>query len=250
MLYSVTAVSDSDVWAVGTYGDYAGFFHPLIEHWNGSHWSAEGIKGLSSAAEGILTAVTSAHNQVFATGQLSSNGSDKQVVLQLVRGSWVMVHESAVHNGKGAAADAYPQSIANSRDGLWVAGRYRSGHFGYSTYVDAPGPGSRLVQQDTLNPTAEDNFIWGIAPVDGGRFAWAVGDSLPPSSGNANSLIEYGSATSGWHIISSPNPGSAHGNTILDGVFAVSSSNVWAVGTYDGAGGMKTLIMHYTAPRS
>jgi urease accessory protein UreH len=29
-------------------------------------------------------------------------------------------------------------------------------------------------------------------------------------------------------------------------VFAFASNNVWAVGTYDGPGGMRTLIMHYT----
>lgn len=44
----------------------------------------------------------------------------------------------------------------------------------------------------------------------------------------------------------SPDPGAANGNTILDGVFAVTDSNVWAVGTFDGPGGMRTLILHYT----
>lgn len=33
---------------------------------------------------------------------------------------------------------------------------------------------------------------------------------------------------------------------ILDGVAAFGSDNVWAVGEWDGQGGMRTLIMHYT----
>ena len=61
-----------------------------------------------------------------------------------------------------------------------------------------------------------------------------VGTSVPPFTGNGDSLIEYGSATRGWTVVPSPDP-SADGNNILDGVLAFSSDNVWAVGEYDGA---------------
>jgi hypothetical protein len=45
----------------------------------------------------------------------------------------------------------------------------------------------------------------------------------------------------------SPDPDpSANGNNILAGIFAVSSTDVRAVGEWDGQGGMRTLIMHYT----
>jgi phosphatidylinositol-3-phosphatase len=246
MLYSVAAVSDDDVWAVGTYGDPAGFFHPLIEHWNGSTWSARGITGLQADADGILTSVTAADGKVWATGQISGFGSDRQVVLHLVRGSWVVVPEGLVRTPDGSIADAYPQAIADSPAGLWVAGRDRAGHFGYSTLVQAPGLGGKLRELPTPNPTTQDNYLWGVAPVNGGADAWAVGDSVPPATQNAASLTEYGSATGGWTTVPSPNPGAANGNTILDGVLALSSTNVWAVGEFDGPGGMRTLIMHYT----
>ncbi len=67
---------------------------------------------------------------------------------------------------------------------------------------------------------------------------------MPVSTGNANSLIEYGSATGGWTVVASPDP-STSGNNILDGILAFSSNNVWAVGEWDGQAGMRTLIMHY-----
>jgi hypothetical protein len=246
MLYSAAAVSDSDVWAVGTYGDSNGFFHPLIEHWNGRCWSAEGIRGLPAGSHGILTSVTSAGRyEVWATGQLSGRGGDRQVVLHLIHGSWVIAPEPAVRQG-GAPADAFPQAIALSAAGPWVAGRDRSGHSGFATVVEAPGFGRHLVHLSTPNPTPQDNYLWGIAAVDGGKDAWAVGDSVPVSTGNAASLTEFGSQRGGWRVVPSPNPGAANGNTILDGVFAFASNNVWAVGTYDGPGGMRTLIMHYT----
>ena len=46
-------------------------------------------------------------------------------------------------------------------------------------------------------------------------------------------------------MVPSPDPSST-GNNILDGVLAFGSDDVWAVGEWDGSGGMRTLIMHYT----
>jgi hypothetical protein len=187
--------------------------------------------------------VTSSAGHVWATGQISANGSDHQVVLEVVHGVWKVISESTVMTPAGAASDAYPQAIATSSAGVWVAGRDRAGHSGYSTFVEAPCLAG-LCQQETPDPTEQDNYLWGIASVDGGTAAWAVGDSVPPSTGNAQSLIEYGSATGGWRVVPSPDP-SSNGNNILDGVVAFASNNVWAVGEWDGQGGMRTLIMHY-----
>jgi hypothetical protein len=246
ILYSVTGVGDSDVWAVGTYGDSTGFFHPLIEHWNGHRWTAAPIRGVSSAAHGSLSSVTSAGGDVWATGQLSGPRSDSQVVLHLVDGHWLVVHESAVRIPGGSAADAYPQAIAASAAGSWVAGDDRAGHSGFSTLVEAPTGSGHLAELSTPNPTPQDNYLQAIAAVDGGQHAWAVGDAVPVATGNAASLIEFGSATSGWTTVPSPNPGAANGNTFLNGILALSSTNVWAVGTFDGKSGMRTLIIHFT----
>ncbi len=95
-----------------------------------------------------------------------------------------------------------------------------------------------------LNATPQDNYLQAIAAVNGGQDAWAVGDSVSPATTNAASLIEYGSAAGNWTTVPSPDPGDANnGNTILDGILALSSGNIWAVGTY---GGMRTLILHHT----
>jgi hypothetical protein len=246
MLYSVTAVNDSDVWAVGTYDDASGFFHPLIEHWNGQAWRAQPITSLDST-DGILTEVTSAGpNGVWATGQISGDGSDRQVLLHLVGGRWVVEPGNLVRTPGGTVADAFPMAVAASAAGPWVAGNDRAGSSGFSTLVEAPGSAGQLTELTTPNPTPQDNYLKAIAPVNGGQDAWAVGDSVPPATTNAASLIEYGSATGTWTTVPSPNPGAPNGNTILDGILAFSSNNIWAVGTYDGMGGMKTLILHYT----
>ncbi len=204
------------------------------------------VVGLGPAARGILTSVTSAAGHAWAVGQISANGSDRQVVLHLTGGRWVVVPQNQALTPGGAVADAYPLAIGASAAGPWVAGNDRAGHGGFSTLVEAPAGFGRLAELSTPDPTVQDNYLQAIAPVDGGQFAWAVGDDVPVAAGNAASLVEYGSAAGGWTTVPSPDPGAANGNTILDGILAVSSTNVWAVGTYDGPAGMRTLIMHYT----
>ena len=246
MLYGATGVTDSDVWAVGGYSGPDGFFHPLIEHWNGHNWTATPVKGVSGD-DGVLTAITSAPGEgVWATGQLTSHGPDQQVVLHLVGSSWLVTH-GAVRTPGGAVASAYPESIGVSPLGAWLAGNDRAGHAGFSTLVEGPGPGGHPKELTTPNPTPQDNYLAGIAPVIGGHDAWAVGYSLPVSTGNAASLIEFGSATGGWMTVPSPDPGAVNkGNTFINAVFALGNDKVWAAGTFDGPTGQRTLILRFT----
>ncbi|MGO9078060.1 MAG: alkaline phosphatase family protein [Streptosporangiaceae bacterium] len=247
MLYSAAAVSARDVWAVGTDSGADGFFHPLIEHWNGRRWSARRIAGLH-LSNGILTSVSSGASGVWATGQVSDRQPDRQVLLHLVGRTWQAVSSMPVRTLGDAVASAYPSGVASSAAGPWVAGNDRAGHAGFSTLVEAPAAGGRLRHLASPDPTLQDNYLQAIAAVNGGREAWAVGDDVPPSTTSAASLIEYGSAAGGWKTVQSPDPGAQNGDTILDGILALSSRNVWAVGTYDGTAGMRTLILHYTGP--
>jgi hypothetical protein len=114
-----------------------------------------------------------------------------------------------------------------------------------SSSSEAPAGAGGAKQLATPNPTPQDNYLQAIAAVNGGHDARAVGDDVPPATGNAAALIEYGSATGGWKAVPSPDPGAANGDTILDGLQAFSSHNIWAVGIYDGKAGMRTLILHY-----
>jgi hypothetical protein len=180
-------------------------------------------------------------------GQLTTVGSpDRQIVLHLTGGSWKVVSEPGVRTPGGAPASAYPQAAGVSSGRVWIDGNDRAGHSGFSTLVEAPSPHGRLRELSSPDPTPQDNYLWGIAPVSGAH-AWAVGTSLSVSTGNASSLIEYGSAGGGWKTVPSPNPGAVNnGNMMLYAALAFSPTDVWAVGTYDGQGGMRTLALHYT----
>ncbi len=230
MLYGVAGVSDADVWAVGGYSGPDGFFHPLVEHWNGHRWAVTSVTGLRGD-HGMLTSVTaSPGGGVWATGQLVNHAPDQQVVLHLESGSWV-VARGVVRTPAGAVASGYPQSVGASPLGPWVAGNDRAGQAGFSTLVEALGSGGHLAQLRTPNPTRHDNYLSGIAPDNGGHNAWAVGYSLAVTTGNASSLIEYGSAAGGWKTVPSPDPGAVNsGNTFINGVLALAGNNAWAVG--------------------
>jgi hypothetical protein len=39
ILWGVAAVTDKDVWAVGSYGNADPYLYPLAEHWDGQAWS-------------------------------------------------------------------------------------------------------------------------------------------------------------------------------------------------------------------
>lgn len=68
-LSAVTAVSATDVWAVGSFLDGRGH-QALIEHWNGNRWSR--VRSPATGTGTVLHAVTAASaDDVWAVGRLS-----------------------------------------------------------------------------------------------------------------------------------------------------------------------------------
>ena len=80
----------------------------------------------------------------------------------------------------------------------------------------------------SLNPGSSLNELLGVVAVSA-TTVWAVGDSANSRHGPSQTLIEQGNGTN-WQVVSSPNPGSS--NNVLQGVAAVSATDVWAVGDY------------------
>jgi hypothetical protein len=92
-----------------------------------------------------------------------------------------------------------------------------------------PSPGSTANQL---------NAVTVISPCD----AWAVGSYTSLGSGRQLNLIEHWNGAS-WSVVPSPQPGT--GGSFLDGVRAVSPSNIWAVGAYYNTAGDIDLILHW-----
>ncbi len=96
------------------------------------------------------------------------------------------------------------------------------------------------------NPSTLDDYLFSVTAASSNN-VWAVGYTLDsnPTTGRTLAINWNGS---GWSTVSSQNPSSY--TNYLQGVTAVSDSNVWAVGysTYPSTGVDDTLIEHNAPP--
>jgi len=152
--------------------------------------------------------------------------------------------------------------------------------------VNTPNPGSghnylnsvaAISANDVWAVGSEDNngptqtltehwngFIWSVIPVSmpdagmSGSFfygvsavstndVWAVGSYYNNNVNNYQTLTEHWNGTN-WSIVASPNPGSPDS---LNGVAAISTRDVWAVGNYTsaGSGASHTLTEHWNGSK-
>src|SRR5258706_14456877 len=72
-LNGVAAISSTDVWAVGAYGNGNGGL-TLVEHWNGTHWKVVASPNVNNSLSDSLSGVAAiASNDVWAVGAISGN---------------------------------------------------------------------------------------------------------------------------------------------------------------------------------
>ncbi len=208
-LYSVAAVSTSDIWAVGQGFSYSPYgYTTLAEHWNGSAWSEVSSPGYV-ALRGV-TAVAS--NNVWAVG-----GSQ---ILHWNGTSWSIVTSPQPPNGDGYELRAV---AAVSASNIWAVGyeEIAAGegyvydplieHWDGSSWQLAPG----------ADPNAGTTFLSGVT-APSSTSVWAVGITL------GQSFVERWNGTQ-WARVSSPNP-SATQDSLQAATALPATGDVWAVG--------------------
>ena len=95
------------------------------------------------------------------------------------------------------------------------------------------------------SPGVTGNELISVAVVSAND-VWAVGD-ITVSGGATQTLTEHWNGTQ-WSVVSSPNP-SAFRN-VLNGVTAISTNDVWAVGEFNNASGFfQTLTLHWNGKK-
>ena len=203
-LYAVSADSASDVWAVGKYFNYSPYGGgALIEHWNGTTWSA--VPNPATAPLYGVKAIAS--NNVWAVGYgqiLHWNGT-----------KWSIV--------PSAASSYILQSVAAvSASNIWAVG-YEQASSGEGYY-----PYPVIEQWNGSNWSAVpgaagfgQGYLFGVT-APSATSVWAVGDL------NGLSLAEEWNGTK-WVHVSTPNVGTSN-NTFQ--AVAANSGNVWAVGEW------------------
>ena len=92
-----------------------------------------------------------------------------------------------------------------------------------------------------MPPTAgADALLKGVVALSATN-VWAVGHTENGSLTSSQTLILHWNGTK-WSVKSSPSPGTAG---TLDGITAISPTNIWAVGAYSDGGHRHTLALHW-----
>jgi len=235
-LSGVAAIAKNNIWAVGSYNNASNTQQTLIEHWNGASWSIVPSPNVASLFNALTAISAVSATDIWAVGNVSGANGFQRLIEHWNGASWSIVQSSGTGQLTGVAA------IASNN--VWAVGSAASTnniqtlieHWNGSTWsvVSSSGPG---LASNTLN---------GVIAISANN-VWAVGDDtngVGPSATFAP-LIEHWNGSS-WSVVTSPLQGTSG---ILNGIAAVSASNIWAVGDYrsgiDPMGPYFTLIQHW-----
>jgi len=243
-LNSVTAISPTNVWAVGSVTDcFTLNGTPAVFHWNGTSWSEKLINTPNGLLGGELrgVAATSANN-VWAVGDYpTGQAGDANTLIEHWNGTnWKLIPSpdatgvlnllNGVAATSGSNAWAVGGSVRNfPHSPVTVILRW-NGHAW--SRVPSPHPGK-----------FNGDELLGVSAVSAGD-AVAVGDYLDPVSATAKNLAVRWNGTS-WSLTSAPTPPPPAKDSGLEGVAATSARNAWAVGFYVPGNLARALILHW-----
>ena len=148
--------------------------------------------------------------------------------------TWTIYHPQ----GNGASLAAIDARSAND---VWTVGlKLGGGVCQYETLVEH-WDGSSWMVTPSADVTAANTTLADVAAI-GPSDVWAVGRSSCPGIRPARTLAEHWNGTA-WSIVPTPNP-SPEFDT-LSAVAAVSSTDVWAIGSIVQSGTGSGLAMHW-----
>jgi hypothetical protein len=183
-LWSVSARSPSDVWAVGSYS--VPWFQTLTEHWDGTSWTVVPSPNLDDGDNVLYAAVALGPHSAVAVGNwLNGNGDD--TLGQYWDGTeWAVVPTPSpgdyLNFLTGVAADG-------SRD-IWAVGWGVGQPFGATRTLSEHWNGTEWSRGKTVDVGDESNALAAVAGVPGTNRFWAVGNYEDNSTNNT--LIEFG----------------------------------------------------------
>ena len=247
-LNAVSAVSPTDIWAVGS--DSTG---PLIENFNGTSWSVVAAPAVSG---GTLTGVSAlSKNDVWAVG--SANGSP---LVEFFNGTSWSIQTTPAISGGAATLNAV---TAISTTDVWAVGGDSSGDLienfngtNWST-VTAPSTTSTKASLSGISAiSSTDIFAVGSAPKSSGQLlqfngtTWSVPTTQITGS-DATRAVDAISATDVW-VVGDAGLWNFNGtswsqfadpNVFVNAVSSSSSNNVFAVGNTPPAAGDETTFV-------
>lgn len=225
-MYALAAISANDIWMVGlSYPNKVlATSSTLTEHWNGSRWSIVPSPNVGSHSNHLYGVAAVSSNDVWAVGDsyIDQRGSGGRTLIEHWNGtSWNVVPSP---NPGNRFSELYAAAAVSAND-VWAIGNIIS----LNPYLDQTlvehWNGTCWSVVKSANPGVSDNTLEGITVVSANDI-WAVGN-FSKTNGHNQTLTEHWNGSS-WSVVPSPNVGRFP--NFLDGVTAVSTDNIWAVG--------------------
>ncbi len=251
ILFGITAISSSDIWAVG--GIISGSsIQPLFLHYDGSTWVQEPSPLIGGFGPSYIQSVSAvATNDVYAVGWSGPENNDSRTLIEHWNGStWAVMASPSV----GAGANQLNGVVAISSNNVWATG------FSVSVAPPAEAPQQTLIEHwdgaswsvvaspNTGSGQFQSNRLFGVTAVSATDI-YAFGSAFfADGSGQQSTLMEHWNGTT-WKIIPSPNPKASNFlSNILTGGVVTGPGSVWVVGSQDEAPMpfTGTLVLHTT----
>jgi hypothetical protein len=232
IFYGVTALNGADVWAVGAQRDANGIWHPLVENYNGSHWSVVSVPDPGNDVLLYGVNASSADN-VYAVGQEGSS-FPSQTLLEHYNGrGW-----SVTSTQEDPSETLDPFGVSTTTGGVTLVGARESDTAPFTTLVASGSSAGVTLQSSPSNGAGENDLFGATTAADGS--AWAAGWYVEPSTDLHRTLIEHG-VHGHWSLVESANP-SAEENG-FSSIAAIPGGGLWAAGiTTNSEGNPATLI--------
>jgi len=230
ILYSATAVSASDVWAVGIQQDQSGVFGTLIEHFDGKRWSVVPSPNPGRFGNQLYGVAAAGPSDIWAVGQRNDATSDTPLAEHWDGRSWSVASVPSAGLTGGEL-----QAVAVSDGQVWAVGQSDDAAHQAFPLIEHLSHGTWTAQQPAGLGTGFSD-VNGVAVA--GRTVWIAGEYLDAATGLQHTLLAR-STTGGWQQVPAPNPGT--GDKTLGGISATGNT-AWAVGYFKTNTGRSPLI--------
>src|SRR5579885_210603 len=223
-LVGVVAIRATNIWAVGYTRNSSGTDQTLIEHWNGKSWKIIPSPDAGTGSNFLNGVAAVSSTNIWAVGSYQNSNGTNQALIEHWNGkSWQVVSSPDT----GTVPNQLSGVAAVSASSIWAVGysgapsspptQTLTEHWNGKSWKIVPSPDPGTIQ----------NSLIGVTAISGSNL-WAVG-AYANNNTAGQTLIEHWNGKS-WKTVPSPNAGTAQ--NFLNSVAAVSSSNLWAVGSY------------------
>ncbi|MGH2516840.1 MAG: hypothetical protein ACRDHP_14395, partial [Ktedonobacterales bacterium] len=235
-LNAVTALSATNVWAVGAYTTASNATDTLIEHWDGTSWTIIPSPNAStaSAATNILFQLAGVSaNDLWAVGQYETSFTGPFLTLaeHLNGTAWSIVATPNV-----ATQNSTLSSVAGmASNDIWAVGdSYPTNSSATATLIEHWN-GAAWSVVSSPNPSTASSLFW-VSAI-------AANDVVAVGISTADTLIERWTG-SAWSVVPSPDAGTTR--NLLIALTVISPTDLWAVGDdQSGSNPAQTLALHY-----